>query len=63
MARFRAETVQPPTAMIFAELFYPADAAETMARTPAMFRSHEEAENAVVALLREGFPEKPARRG
>ncbi len=62
MARFRTETVvDPETGKIFLELYYPDDAAEPIARTKAIYDTHEQAQKHAVELMKRSFPNQPVR--
>ena len=56
MARFRVETVVEPTSgRIYAELYYPEDEQVALAKTGAIYATHEEAEKAVLRMFEEAF--------
>jgi hypothetical protein len=62
MARFRIETgVDPVTGKIFAEVYYPGDAAQPLSRTKPIYDSQEQAEEHVMNLLSKTF-DQPVRR-
>ena len=60
MANFGVETVRDKkTGMFFAELYYPDDAIEPIAKTQPVYSSHEQAIVDSVNMMKAAFPEHP----
>ncbi|EIZ0309921.1 hypothetical protein N7836_004250 [Vibrio vulnificus] len=56
MARFRVETIlDTNTGLIYAECYYPEDAAEPIASTSPIYQSHEQAEKDVIDMFKNAF--------
>lgn len=58
MAKFRIETeTDPKTGKIYAELYYPGDADEPLAKTDPIFPDREVAEQKIIEMFEEWMSE------